>query len=363
MAWAIPPTDLAAVNAAGRELAKRQFPMEGDDVLKTVNHWRSSHAFPLNTFQVGLRRRALSLDQAIDVAQRIKRLESIHAKLVRGQTSTMRLTQMQDIGGCRVVFGEIENVFKLVEKYKKSGSKFLHKLKNEKDYINHPKADGYRCYHLVYEFNGGHSRTKCYDGLKIEIQIRTRRQHAWATAVEAVGIFTGQALKSNQGDSDWRRFFALMASAIACMERTPCVPGTPDAKLDLMAEIELLERKLEVCDKLSAYRVTLDYVQKKLKKAKYYLVKLDFDAKKVSFNTYGAKQSQRANIAYTALERQVKDGQNVQIVLVSVDSLAALRRAYPNYFLDTGFFSDLIREVLKGNFPDPIPCEGEDSAD
>jgi hypothetical protein len=34
-------------------------------------------------------------------------------------------------------------------------------------------------------------------------------------------------------------------------------------------------------------------------------------------------------------------------VLVSVDSMAALRRAYPNYFLDTKVFVDLMNETLK----------------
>jgi len=44
-------------------------------------------------------------------------------------------------------------------------------------------------------------------------------QHAWATAVEAVGIFTKQALKSNIGDGEWLRLFALMSSEIAVMRR------------------------------------------------------------------------------------------------------------------------------------------------
>jgi len=40
----------------------------------------------------------------------------------------------------------------------------------------------------------------------IEIQIRSKLQHIWATAVETVGFFTGQAIKSNEGEKEWNDF-------------------------------------------------------------------------------------------------------------------------------------------------------------
>ncbi len=81
-----------------------------------------------------------------------------------------------------------------------------------------PKEDGYRSYHLIYQYKGS-LQTACYNKLRIEVQLRTKLQHAWATAVEAVGIFTKQALKSNIGDKDWLRLFALMSSEIAFDEK------------------------------------------------------------------------------------------------------------------------------------------------
>jgi hypothetical protein len=36
-------------------------------------------------------------------------------------------------------------------------------------------------------------------------------------------------------------------------------------------------------------------------------------------------------------------------VLVSVDSLAALPRAYPNYFADTRVFMELLSQALSGH--------------
>ncbi len=39
------------------------------------------------------------------------------------------------------------------------------------------------------------------------MQIRTAVQHSWATAVEVVGAFTAQSLKSSQGNEKWLDFF------------------------------------------------------------------------------------------------------------------------------------------------------------
>jgi len=50
------------------------------------------------------------------------------------------------------------------------------------------------------------------------MQIRSRVQHAWATAVETVDMFSGQALKSSHGDDKWLRFFAVAASEMAYIE-------------------------------------------------------------------------------------------------------------------------------------------------
>lgn len=43
---------------------------------------------------------------------------------------------------------------------------------------------------MVYEFKSKSSSYSQYNGMLIEIQLRTRLQHYWATAVETVGIFT-----------------------------------------------------------------------------------------------------------------------------------------------------------------------------
>ena len=81
---------------------------EMDDALRVINNWRSSHAFPLNTLQIGLKERAQRVDADALIAQRIKRLSSIKAKLERFRS--MDLARMQDIGGCRAVVHSVRAV-------------------------------------------------------------------------------------------------------------------------------------------------------------------------------------------------------------------------------------------------------------
>ena len=351
MAWATPQYPVEEVNTAGRKLATIEFPVstiDGLEALAVMNNWRASHAYPLNTFQITLRNKGRKIERDVIVAQRSKRLESIHRKLATQKS--MRMVQMQDIAGCRAVFKTMRNVQRLVRAYK--DSKFDHKFRGEKDYISSPKPDGYRCYHLIYEYCGKND-TEAYSGLRVEVQVRTQMQHAWATAVEAVGIFTRQALKSNQGDQNWLRFFALMGSAIAAIEKTPPVPNTPLSRNELVREIKDLVYNLRVKEMLQVYNATINTLGA-AKDAKYFIVELDPDNFKITVRRFKAKESSEANRIYTELEGQLPDESAVQIVLVSVDNINALRRAYPNYFLDTNTFSRLVDRVLERDLPDPL---------
>jgi len=61
--------------------------------------------------------------------------------------------------------------------------------------------------------------------LFVELQLRIKLQHAWATAVETMGTFLGQGLKARQGESHGLRFFDLVSFAFAHIEKAPRIPG------------------------------------------------------------------------------------------------------------------------------------------
>ncbi len=356
MAWAIPQHGRDEVNKAGRCLIADSGTvslMQRDVMLDVINNWRSSHSFPLQVMKMTLLKRSKSVDKKVIVAQRLKRLSSIDAKL-RQHSTWMKLTQMQDIGGCRAIVRSVPQVERVVAKYKASSSKSPKKgpiFHHENDYIKSPKPDGYRGYHLVYRQRSFAKQYKVYNGLKIEIQIRTRLQHAWATAVETVSTFSGQALKSKGEDSDWRRFFALMGSAIAWRERSPIVPNTPRDRAELVRQLRELADRLNVEVVLNAWSRSLEELPSKhvKKDTVAFLLYLDPTKKVIAFTPYSKEQLVRASDEYLEKEKLIAADPipGAQAVLVSVNSLQALRRAYPNYYLDTTVFIEALKVAIR----------------
>ncbi len=342
MAWAKPEHSRSKVNSAGDLFVRSDDIGDILDALTIINNWRASHQYPLNTFQMTLRRKARKISAGSLVAQRIKRMESISRKL---QSGTMKLVQMQDIGGCRAILPTTDDVYRLREFYAKA--EFDHKLRNEKDYIRFPKDDGYRSIHLIYEYKAT-GLNFAYDGLKIEIQMRTQLQHAWATAVEAVGTFTKQALKWRGGDAEWQRFFLLMSGAVALREGRPVPPGVADRIEDLAIEIRALSSRLRVNEALRAYNVTLNYSGSlEERKARLLLVHMKPDEEVVEIKGYRVNEASRASDDYAKIEKEIRAENSDQAVLVRIESIRALRRAYPNLFLDTAMFAEFLEEVCQ----------------
>lgn len=308
--------------------------------FEIVSNWRTAHNYPLNSVQKDLRKRARRIDSNSFVAQRIKRIASINDKIAR--YPSMRLSMMQDIGGCRAVMGNVQQVIELVRDRQESGIK--HEMILHRDYITKPKTSGYRGVHLIYRYLSDTPETKEYSGLKVEMQIRTALQHAWATAVETVGTFTNQALKSSQGNKEWLRFFELIGSAMAIREGTNLVPETPDKEGDLKEKLLWHARKLDVKNQLQTYGSVLNEISTPSPQNKFYLIELDPAAKEVRIKGYRTRDLNRANEEYLAIERNMRKGNNA--VLVSSDSVAALRRAYPNYFLDTHAFIEALETAI-----------------
>jgi len=180
------------------------------------------------------------------------------------------------------------------------------------------------------------------------MQIRSQLQHAWATAVETVGTFLQQALKSSQGDEGWQRFFALMGNAMAMRERRPPVPNTPTGKAELTAELKRMVTDLDVVTKLSGYSTALEIIEgdASLKDARYFLLELIGAEKQIRVMGFKANQLDDATDQYLETEKKIAGQLGSQAVLVSVKSARSLRRAYPSYFLDAGRFLSAIDAAI-----------------
>lgn len=332
-----------AIERAGKALAEETtYENEKAESLEILNNFRACHAYPLNTFQATLRDKinAVKFKNYL-VPQRLKRTPSIIFKL---QRETLRLPQMQDIGGLRAILSDIDEVNTLVRMYK--ASKFQHKIKNEKDYLTYPKSSGYRGYHIIYQYKN--SVNSNYDGLFIELQIRTKLQHAWATAVETMGTFIQHSLKSSQGPDEYLTFFALVANAFAIVEETPSLSQYSGlSEQEVYNKIKSDAEELQIIPQLEAFNKVVSNIETDKKQGSLHLVVLDVTNKSVNVKTYPKNAVEQASLDYLREESIEQDGTNRQVVLVSSTSIETLKKAYPSYFLDTEEFIKRLNEIIK----------------
>lgn len=343
----VPKESKSKINKAGKTLINQNSSKEDLKLARDLaDKWRACHAYPLNTFNATLRKKTKKFPPDPIVAQRLKRMSTIIDKLNR--YPAMQLTTMQDIGGIRAVVGSINDAFRLEKEYK--NPKWLtHELCNEKDYINSPRdEDGYRSIHLIYRYKN--KRAPGHDGLLIELQIRTKLQHIWATAVETMGTFLGQALKSRQGDKDWLDFFAITSSAFAHMEGSKPVPRFNSLSREKTFDaVVQAEEKIGALDTMQGLSIAADMIVKNLRARKrgwyYHLIILNSLKKTVQVKPYPRNNFEQAAAEYAKVEASAPE-EKIEPVLVSAGPLKELRRAYPNFFLDIKDFVEKVQTIV-----------------
>lgn len=353
-------------------------PTDTDDfqwALDVLSYWRFTHEEPLTRAMELLENSATNHDKHAIFAKRLKRAISILRKLFRYQT--MSLKKMQDIGGCRAVFTSEKKLRKTIRDLKKRPEFRLEDGGyRSKDYIKHPKADGYRSYHLVGKFPGADGTPR-----NIELQLRTQIQHFWATALEIVDLFTGQALKSNQGDPEWRMFFAEVGQQFSIMDNihlfetledsskygrySEVVNKRPELVSSCLRAAEFSEH-LKVVRNLEAYAASIQIVQKQqeeISDADFVLIQIDTVNTKVMYQFFSSDDKKSAEEQYLEAEREVVKRDDLVVALVSSSVVGGIREAYPNYFGDsTEFLKHLViildaARALKttGNPPQKTP--------
>lgn len=348
MAFAkVPTISKGRINLAGKVLAKNKpNRLSIEEAISIADAWRACHAYPINTFQSTLRRKLSKFSNDPLVAQRLKRMPTIVEKLHR--YPKMQLSRMQDIGGVRAILDSVHDVYLLAEEYKDK-SRFTHELVREKDYIKRPRdEDGYRSLHLIYKYKN--KQAKAYNGLLLELQIRTKLQHTWATAVETMGTFLGQALKSRLGDKAWLEFFSVVGSAFASIENTDLLQKHKSmSQKEIFGKVASMNEELKVLEKIKGYSIAVNEINKRGSSDvgwSYHLIVLNSEQKTVQIKPYKRGSIKQATDDYSKVEEEAARGKKIEAVLVSAGPLSALRQAYPNFFLDIGGFVDRIEFII-----------------
>lgn len=334
---------------AGEKLIEDYLPdrlEEFEQVLDVLSYWRFSHEKPLAEALALLRTESIKIDRTAIFAKRLKRYISIKNKLHRFKS--MKLKNMQDIGGCRAIVSNQKKLMQIVRvlKQRKEFRGDKGKLKY-KDYISHPKDDGYRGYHLIGEFKDLYGDIK-----NIEVQIRTRLQHDWATAVEIVDLFTRQSLKSNQGNEDWQLFFKYVSEQFSLMESVHLF-SLKDLKKqseyeDYVRSHEIARKSclnvktklstLDVINKLQGFANSIKIIEDKLQQNDgYVLIEINTAKSEVRTTIFNDNQNQAAEKKYIEAEK-ASVGKEKVVALVYASSLGEIKEAYPNYFADSTDF-------------------------
>ncbi len=326
------------ITKAGEILVTSKSQDEVDKATALINDWRASHMHPLNEMKNYL---AKLLDQndikPVLISQRLKRMSSISYKL--DLNPQMGLGGMQDIGGYRAVLNGTEDLMKLHSLLELDEKYDLLKIN---DYVATPKVTGYRSIHYVYEFS---SVEKEFDGLRIELQIRTKLQHIWATAVETVGAATKTSLKSGQGADVWQDFFKITSSLFSIQEGLPVIEEYSSCKIEkLKIECERISKKIRVIDILNGLGLSLKIIKTGKIKGDYHLIFISLKEESVRIKGYPKKNFNQALEDYASIEKSITESEGA-VVLVNLDSYHSLQEAYPSYFLDTSEFIAAIEKI------------------
>ncbi len=327
----------SAVKRAGEVLIKDQTasvtPEQQLEALKVLSYWRACHLVPLEAAVREVEEVSQQKHRSAFIAKRLKRAPSIIAKLRRNKS--MDLQNMQDVGGCRVILSSIRQVNQLRRAL--TARRDYHRIK---DYIKRPKEDGYRGIHVIGKFPD-----KSGSMYQIEIQLRTQIQHAWATALEIVDLFTKQHLKAGEGNLDWARFFRLVGEAMSHLDG---VPANEERHRDVCVDVVRLTRDLDVLRRFEGFSRSLAVLEDEGVKGieGYYLLEVDTHRTTVQYHFYDIEGHDAGVEHYLELEKTSLKSPEKVVAFVSTDALGGLKEAYPNYFADSAKFVWHLETIL-----------------
>ena len=149
-----------------------------------------------------------------------KSTSSIIEKL---QRETIRLTQIQDIAGCRLVLPDVSAQEQTVAQLRRALAEVV--VVDRRTHSSH----GYRAVHLVV----------IADGKPIEIQVRTDLQHLWAEFSEKMADLVDPAVKYGGGPDDVKNLLAEYSDIVKQMEELEVMPPGADQQ-----QLERLRQKV-----------------------------------------------------------------------------------------------------------------------
>lgn len=199
----------SAIDKAGLLLSKESFQSDEEWLHseEIFDEFRQMHLQPLTTTTIEIQNWLKASGSSYIIVQRLTRKPQILRKLRRFK---VRLTQLQDIGGLRVIVEQNRDVDNLVEylKLKVKEQKTI-SIKRIVDYREKGRDDsGYRATHIIL----------VREQICLELQIRSRIQHYWAELIERTSVIYGHVLKELEGNADVINYFKKLSNVFYLIE-------------------------------------------------------------------------------------------------------------------------------------------------
>lgn len=312
---------------------KASVPFEDRENFEAIfDEYRKSHLQPLSEFTIELQQWLRAYGIKYYIAQRLKRKPQIIRKLNR---LSVRLTQLQDIGGCRIIVEENSDVDSL-------HSYILEKVSAEKnfkivrttDYREKGRDDsGYRALHLIL-IKGG----SC-----LELQIRSKIQHYWAESIERTSVIYGYHLKEQEGDKRVILYFKKLSDIFWEIE----VGRQPDSrqKLELEGLLHESEKIVMSSDKnkvLQSYtdeniiRTLIEKEKRNPAGLNNWIIVFDWNQGSfISWDIVGMNPDQAIS-KYIEHENLFPASEGFEVVMIGSSDVATVRQTHSHYFgIDT----------------------------
>lgn len=318
------------IDKAGLALSKDRYKDEIDyiELEDVFDDYRKKHLQPLSETTIELQHILENYGSPYYIAQRLKRKPQIIRKLKRLH---VRLTQLQDIGGCRIIVNSNSDVEDLYEYLKQAvGKQSVFIIDRDTDYRELGRDDtGYRALHVILK------RSDCF----LELQIRSRIQHYWAESIERTSVIYGHHLKEKEGDPLVIQYFKTLSDAFYEIEagRKPSTPQKLeiDELRDSCEKLILQSDRHKVFDSYVNEDIIKTLSEKESKnKGSLNNWILIFDWNSGTFVSWDivSRNPDNAVEAYIEYENMFPVEKGYEVVLIGSSDISTVRQTHSHYF-------------------------------
>jgi ppGpp synthetase/RelA/SpoT-type nucleotidyltranferase len=318
------------IDRAGLALAKNKYRDDDEyfELEEVFDEYRKAHLQPLSETTLELQHLLANYGAQYYIAQRLKRKPQIIRKLNR---LSVRLTQLQDIGGCRIIVqknSDVDRLHKYILDAVKSQNVFT--IDRTTDYRDLGRDEtGYRSLHVILKRGGVH----------LELQIRSRIQHYWSESIERTSVIYGYHLKESEGDDQVISYFKILSDVFYELEVGR--EASIEKRLKVNELRDVCEQIIQQSDRHKVFDsfVNEDIIRTLTEKESRNPAGLNnwilvFDWNAGAFVSWDivSKNSSDAVETYIEYERMFPVESGYEVVLVGSSEVATVRQTHSHYF-------------------------------